>query len=177
MTNKSDAELDEMAGHIRYEVLKLINFLGIGNAWVHDVEGLPDGWANFASESMLEAALIHTRCVAEFLRHSGDPDDTVTARHYVAGWHWRNGEGLKDDIAEIHGRVAHLGLIRCSVQRDDRSFQWDDFLRSTAVPTLLRGFRDFLRRLDPVMVERFRRPKPELAHIDLDAVITAIIGD
>jgi hypothetical protein len=32
--------------------------------------------------------------------------------------------------------VAHLGLIRRSVQRDDEDFRWDVFLQSIAVPTL-----------------------------------------
>ena len=86
---------------------------------------------------MLEAALTHTRCVAEFLRHSREPEDTITARDYVPGRHWTKGEGLKADLAEIHARVAHLGLIRRSVQRDDEDFRWDVFLQSTAGPTLL----------------------------------------
>jgi hypothetical protein len=89
MATKTDDELDDMVPHVRYEVIKLIEFLAIGNEWVQQVEGLPAGWGTFAAESMLEAALIHTRCVAEFLRHSGEPEDTITARHYVPGWHWR----------------------------------------------------------------------------------------
>ena len=74
MATKTDDELDDMVPHIRYEVIKLIEFLAIGNGWVQQIEGLPAGWGTFAAESMLEAALIHTRCVAEFLRHSGEPE-------------------------------------------------------------------------------------------------------
>jgi uncharacterized protein YuzE len=173
---KSDAELDDMVLHIRYEVLKMINFLAVGNAWVEGIDGLPEEWGVFAAESMLEAALIHTRCVAEFLRRSDQPSDTVTARDYVTDWHWTDGEGLKNDLAEIHGRVAHLGLIRLSVQHDDRAFRWDDFLRTAAVPTLLRGFREFLHRLEPDKAELFNQPRQDNPRIDLVAEIDRVIG-
>ena len=73
------SQLDDMVDHIRYEIVKLINFLGIGNKWLEQIEGLPAGWGTFASESLLEAALTHTRCMAEFLRHSGEPE--VVAAH------------------------------------------------------------------------------------------------
>jgi hypothetical protein len=125
---------------------------------------------------MLEAALIHTRCVAELLRHSGEPEGTITARNYVPSWHWRKGEGLKDDLAEIHGRVAHLGLIRRSVQHEGEDFTWNVFLTSSAVPTLLGGFREFLGRLDAERAEQFNQPKPDIVRIDLGGVITATIG-
>jgi hypothetical protein len=176
MSTKTDDELDDMVPHIRYEIIKLIEFLAIGNGWVQQIEGLPAGWGAFAAESTLEAALIHTRCVAEFLRHSGEPEDTIIARHYVPGWHWRKGEGLKDDLAEIHGRVAHLGLIRCSVQHEGEDFSWNVFLTSSAVPTLLGGFREFLGRLDAERAEQFNQPEPDMVRIDLVEVITAAIG-
>src|SRR5680860_965540 len=176
MATKTDDELDDMVPHIRYEVIKLIEFLAIGNGWVQQTEGLPAGLGTFAAESMLEAALIHTRCVAEFLRHSGESEDTITARHYVPGWHWRKGEGLKDDLAEIHGRVAHLGLIRRSVQHVGEDFSWNVFLTSSAEPTLLGGFREFLGRLDAERAEQFNQPRPDMVRIDLVEVITATIG-
>jgi hypothetical protein len=100
----------------------------------------------------------------------------VTARDYVTDWHWTKGEGLKNDLAEIHGRVAHLGLIRLSVQRDDRAFRWDHFLRTAAVPTLLRGFREFLHRLEPDRAARFDQPRPDSPRIDLVAEIDRVIG-
>jgi hypothetical protein len=139
MATKTDAQLDGMVFHIRYEVARLIDFLGIGNQWVARIEGLPDAVGTFAAESMLEAALVHARCVAEFLRHSGEPEDTITARDYIPDWHWIKGEGLKDDLAEIHGRVTHLGLIRLSVQHEGTDFRWDEFLTGTAIPTLYRN--------------------------------------
>jgi hypothetical protein len=173
---KSPEALDDMVFHVRYEVLKLIGFLRIGNGWLVHIDGMPEGWGMFAAESTLEAALIHTRCVAEFLRHSGQPTDTITARDYVSGWHWAKGEPLKDDLAEIHGRVAHLGLIRRSVQRDNTAFEWGDFLARDAVPILLDGFREFLDRLEPERVEQFNQPKSDEPRIDIAATITAVIG-
>jgi hypothetical protein len=176
MATKTDAQLDGMVFHIRYEVARLIDFLGIGNQWVARIEGLPDAVGTFAAESMLEAALVHARCVAEFLRHSGEPEDTITARDYIPDWHWIKGEGLKDDLAEIHGRVTHLGLIRLSVQHEGTDFRWDEFLTGTAIPTLLRGFREFLRRLEPDRLEQFNQPGLDVERIDFDAVITAHLG-
>jgi len=173
---KSTEQLDEMVVHIRYEIEKLIEFLRIGNTWVKKIDGLPDEHRRLASESMLEAALIHTRCIAEFLRHSGEPEDTITARDYEPGWHWTKGEGLKDDLAEIHGRVAHLGLIRRSVQRDDENFSWYEFLTGTAVPTLLGGFGEFLGRLDSDRVQQFNQARPNgLPRIDLAAKVTSVL--
>ena len=98
MGTKTEVQLEDMVIHVRYEVVSLMNFLGIGNEWVHKIAGLPASWAEVASDSMLEAALIHTRCVAEFLRTSGESPDNVTARDYVAGWHWTKGEGLKANL-------------------------------------------------------------------------------
>jgi hypothetical protein len=173
---KSGAQLEGMVHHVRYEVVKLMNFLAIGNKWVEQVDGLRGEIGVFAAESMLEAALIHTRCLAEFLRRTDLPNDTVTALDYVSDWHWSKGESLKNDLAEIHGRVAHLGVIRLSVQRDDSAFAWDNFLRTAAVPTLLDGFREFLGRLGPADAERFRQPQPDAPRIDLVAEITRMIG-
>jgi len=173
---KTEEQLVNMVPHIRYELIKMMNFLALGNSWVERIEGLPEEFGEFAAESMLEAALVHTRCVAEFLRRSDLPSDTVTARDYVANWHWLKGENLKSDLAEIHGRVAHLGLVRRSVQRDDRAFRWDDFLRTAAVPTLLDGFREFLGRLGPEEAERFNQPGPDIQRMDLVAEITRMIG-
>jgi hypothetical protein len=176
MGTKTDEQLDDMVAHVRYEIVSLMGFLYFGNAWIQNIEGMPAGLDKFVAGSMLEAELIHTRCVAEFLRRSDDPDDTVTARDYVPGWHWTNGERLKDQIAEIHGRVAHLGLIRCSVQREATDFNWYAFLTSTAVPTLLGGFREFLGRLDADRMEQFAQPGPGEATMDLVADITRLIG-
>jgi uncharacterized protein YuzE len=173
---KSEQQLEGMVEHVRYELVSLMTFLSIGNAWVEEIEELPDGWGMFAAAGMLESSLVHARCLAEFLRRTDRSSDTITALDYVTGWHWREGETLKDDLAEVHGRVAHLGLIRLSVQRDDRAFRWDDYLRDTAVPTLLRGFRKFLGDVPPQLAERFNQPRSDVTRIDLISEITRLVG-
>jgi hypothetical protein len=172
---KPPEDLDGMVSHIRYEVVRLVYFLRIGNRWVERVVGLPPGWGEFAVQSMLEAALIHTRCVAEFLRRTNQPENTITAKDYVPAWHWMEGEGLKDDLAEIHGRVAHLGLIRLSVQHDGEDFTWREFLTRSAVPTLLAGFLEFLDRLDPELRQRFDRPQGG-EQVTLTDAINLVLG-
>jgi len=173
---KDAEQLDGMVEHICYEIRKLMHFLYVGNGWVYQVQGLPPDWASLANESMLEAALIHARCVAEFLRHSGSPDHTITAKDYVPSWHWTKGERLKDDLAEVHGRVAHLGLIRLSAPHQGDAFNWLSFLQNDAVPTLLNGFRIFLGALTDERREQFNRPTRVVVRLDLIAEITLLIG-
>ena len=173
---KTDTELDGMVSHVRYEIVQLTNFLAIGNEWPTKVVGLPPGWGRFASEGMLEAALIHARCVAEFLRRTDQPADTITAKDYLpGGWHWTKGEGLKDDLAEIHGRVAHLGLNRLSVQRSGEDFTWHDFLVGSAVPTLLSGVLEFFDALEPKRRAEFDRLQSGGQHLSLTAQIRDVL--
>jgi hypothetical protein len=171
---KTPEQLDHMVSHVGYEVRQLIDFIAISNGWLAGIQGLPAGWAKFAAVGMLEAALTHTRCLAEFLRETGQPANTITAKDYVT-WHWREGEQLTPQLAEIHGRVAHLGLIRCSVQEHDgKPFRWDDFLNDTAVPTLLGGFREFLAKLPAERLAQFNRVVDDdgtVVILDLDAMI------
>jgi hypothetical protein len=164
---KTLEQLNDMVFHIRYEVIQLINFLRIGN------EGVPN---KFVAMSMLEAALIHIRCVYEFLSHTGRPEDTITAKEYVSKWHWTKGQDLSGDLKQVHGRLAHLGLIRCSVQRDDKDFSWEEFFTRDPVPILLDGFRDFLGQLDAHWVAQFIQPKPTEPRIDLVTEINDLIG-
>ncbi|MCU0311359.1 MAG: hypothetical protein MUE36_10500 [Acidimicrobiales bacterium] len=174
---KTPEQLDDMVSHIRYEVMKLTWFLRIGNGWVPPIDGMP-GADVFVDESLLEAALIHARCIAEFLRETGRPAETVTAKDYVPKWHWIEGEPLSDDIAQIHGRVAHLGLIRRSVQHDGEDFTWKMFLDDSAVPVLLEGFRDFLSKIPAERLAQFNRVHTEdgsVVIIDLDARIAEVL--
>jgi hypothetical protein len=83
--------LEKMVPHVRYELDKMIDFVTMGNAW-NGV--LRPELEKLAHESILEAALIHTRCIAEFLRRpdgedSNDPARSViVARDFVPTWHW-----------------------------------------------------------------------------------------
>jgi hypothetical protein len=174
---KTPEQLDHMVSHVRYEVMKLTWFLRIGNGWVPPIEGLP-GAEIFADESLLEAALIHIRCVAEFLRPPGRYDN-IAATDYVPDWEWTERRRLTKDLKQIHGRVAHLGLVRCSVQVDGADFEWREFLTRDGVRVLLGGFREFLTKLPTERLEQFNRVSTDdgtVVIIDLDARIAEVLG-
>lgn len=147
-TSKPTDVLDAMLGHVRYEAVKAISFLRVGNSWC---DGLPMPLVQFARESVLEAALVHFRCLIEFL---GDQPkgSQVMARDYLSDWNWTISGGLVR-VGEIHGRVAHLGVIRGAVE-DEGSFEWSSWLDEHA-PTVLWALRDFLRRLLSESPRRF----------------------
>lgn len=136
-------------------------------------------------ESILEAALIHTRCIAEFLRRS-DGEDTndpsrsvIVARDYVPTWHWTAGEPLKAALVQVHGRVAHLGVIRAPVE-DEGDFRWNEFivLRDKPIPIILGGFRSFLRALAPIEPDRhklFNASHFAFPDMTMDQLISTVI--
>jgi hypothetical protein len=62
------------------------------------------------------------------------------------------------------------------VPHEGEAFSWEEFLRRSAVPTLLDGFREFLGRLDAERVEQFNQPTPADEWVDLSALITAGLG-
>lgn len=174
--------LTKMVSHVRYELDKVVDFLVIGNDWA-DV--LRADLRKLTEESLLEAALIHTRCVAEFLRRSDGEDkndpsrSVVVARDYVPAWHWGDGAPLKLPLAQLHGRVAHLGVIRAPVS-DEGDLRWNEFivLRDRPIPIILEGFRSLLRALAPLDVERhtmFNAPHVRFPSMTLDGLITSIL--
>ena len=175
--------LDKMIAHVRYELDKVIDFLITGNHWTGVLRPEID---KLTQESILEAALIHTRCVAEFLRRpdgrdAGDPSrNVIVARDYVPNWHWADGEPLKASLAQVHGRVAHLGVIRATVE-DDGNFEWTEFivLKDKPIPVLLGGFLQFLRVLEPVDPDRFRMfnaPHAGFPDMTMSELIRALTG-
>lgn len=174
--------LTKMASHVRYELDKMIDFLALGNGWADVLR--PD-LQKLTQESVLEAALIHTRCIAEFLRtpNGANKDDptrsVVVARDYVPSWHWKEGESLKAQLAQVHGRVAHIGVVRASVE-EDGEFQWDEFivLRDKPIPIILGGFRQFLTALAPIDPARHRvfdAPHVGWPDMTMRALITTIV--
>jgi hypothetical protein len=174
---KTPAQLDQMVTHIRYEVMKLTWFLRIGNGWVPPIKGLP-GADVFADESLLEAALMHIRCIAEFLRPPGRADN-IAAADYLPDWEWAERRRLTKDLKQIHGRVAHLGLVRCSVQIDAADFDWREFLTRDGVRILLGGFREFLAKLPAERFELFNQVTADdgtVVIMDLDALIAQVLG-
>jgi hypothetical protein len=174
--------LNKMASHVRYEVDKMIDFLAIGNHWTGVLR--PD-IGRLTQESILEAALIHTRCVAEFLRRSNGEDtnepsrSVIVARDYVPTWHWNEGEPLKAPLAQFHGRVAHLGVIRAPVENEG-DFRWNEFivLHDKPIPIILGGFRLFLGALARIDTDRhalFNAPHVGFPDMTMEELISSII--
>lgn len=164
-TSKATEVLDRMPEHVRYEAVKAVSFLRLGNAWC---AGLPEDLAPFTSESILEAGLVHFRCLIEFLGNKPE-SDRVMARDYVKGWDWTLSGGLVK-VGELHGRVAHLGTIRATVH-DEGPFDWSTWLDEHA-RTVLATFREFLCRLRDVDPARFAA----LDRGDLLDAVDALLG-
>lgn len=164
-TSKPTEVLDAMLEHVRYEAVKAVNFLRLGNAWC---AALPSDLAPFASESILEAGLVHFRCLIEFLGNKPE-GDKVMARDYVKEWDWTISGGLVK-VGELHGRVAHLGTIRAPVNGDG-AFDWSRWLNEHA-RTVLAALRDFLTRLREANPARF----PALDRGDLLDAIDVLLG-
>lgn len=164
--------LDEMVEHIRYEVVKLINFATTGNGWIFAV-GLPQDWATFASECILEAGAVHLRNVVEFLQ---DPPKgkRVSAREYVPGWKLEPEQRMSGaDYGQLHARVSHLSTDRTSVATDG-AFEWSGYLQRNA-PLVLSAFRRFLLALPAERREQFHQPRPDIAPLDLVAAIDNVL--
>lgn len=171
---KTPDVLDGMIEHVRYEMTRAIDFVVVGNAWC---VALGQPIQTFAQQSILEAGLVHFRCLIEFL---GDEPrgDRVMARDYLKDWDWQIGDDLRE-VAQIHGRLAHLGVIRRSIDRaDEGGYSWEGWLNDQA-PVVLRGVRDFLVRLRdvaPPRYELFVQPRSDLERVDLIAVLDRVVG-
>lgn len=72
----------------------------------------------------------------------------IVARDFVPTWHWTEGEPLRDPLSQMHGRVAHLGVIRAPVE-DEGDGRWNEFivLRDEPIPINLGCLRSFLNPL------------------------------
>ena len=170
-TRKRPDVLDGMIEHIRYEVMHVVDFTRFGNGWS---QLLHPELSKLTQESLLEAGLIHLRCLVEFL---GDraKGDRVVARDYLAVWDWKISDQL-GPVGDLHGRLAHLGIARCSVSTEG-DFSWHAWLNGQA-PVVLDGFRTFLWRLQeeaPARYQLFLQPRPELPFIDLRVVLDAML--
>lgn len=152
--------------------LQTIHFVTYGNAWC---EVLRPELRALSQASLLEATLLHFRCIIEFL---GDEPatDRVMARDYLDDWDWKVTGNLRQ-VRDLHGRLAHLGTVRRSVSTSG-DFSWRSWLLSEA-PAVLRSFRDFLVRLresSPRRFTMFVQPRDGLPAIDLVAAIDAIVA-
>lgn len=163
-----------MIEHVRYEVLQVLEFHRLGNGWCDLLR--PDLGA-FAARSILEASLMHLRCLIEFLGEEKRAKDRVVALDYLPDWSWSvKTEGVR--VRDLHGRIAHLGLVRGSVAAVG-DFSWSGWLADQA-PNVLGAFREFLTQLrtaDSRRYDLFEQPRHELAKIDLLPVLDAALGD
>jgi hypothetical protein len=172
---KTPEVLDCMIEHVRYEITRTIDFAVVGNAWC---QSLHEPIRSFTSQGILEAGLVHLRCLIELL---GDPptSDRVMARDYLPEWDWRIGENLRQ-VAQLHGRLAHLEVVRSSVERtDDGGYSWQEWLTENAT-VVLRGARDFLVGLNKESLFRyslFVQPRPDLPAVDLIPLLNTIVGE
>ena len=159
-----------MALHVDYEVAKIIAFAELGNRWVSDFVSAP--WAKLASESMLEAALVHVRNVVEFLRRVDDHKefDVVANDYFPGGWNGRASRVFPDEqLHSIHRRVVHLTSERLSVDSEG-NFEWANFIVD-AIPRALTDVRLFLADLaassESTRVEWFSKTDERLSVVGI----------
>ena len=91
----------------------------------------------------------------------------------MKSWAWKISAEL-NRVGDVHGRLAHLGTVRCSAS----GFDWLPWLNNEA-PVVLRGFRDFLvelRESSPPRYQLFIQPRDELPVIDLVPILDAMVG-
>jgi hypothetical protein len=141
---KTAEVLAEMLDHVHYEVQQLLLFAARGN--VHEAEQL-------VRNSLLEAGLVHIRCVIEFLGER--KGDRVSARDYVPSWGWRPDRQLLS-MDQLDGRLAHLGLIRTQP-----GHRWDVWL-DAQLPRVLAVFGAWLIELEgrsPALYRDFAAPR------------------
>ena len=162
-----------MVVHVRYEVVKVINFVRMSNHWPH-VIGLDPVLAKFTSESLLEASLIHARNLIEFLQYK-PPKSEVAARDFVVGFELpgRYEVGGRD-YGSLSTRLTHMALDRLSTTIDG-DFRWDEYFNET-VPKVLRGFRYFMRQLNDHYAALFIQPRADLPRIDVVDAIDFVVG-
>jgi hypothetical protein len=171
-TKKPPDVLDGMIEHIRYEVMHVVDFTRFGNGWCQLLH--PEQLSKLTQESLLEAGLMHLRCLVEFLGDKAK-GDRVVARDYLADWDWKISDQL-GPVGDLHARLAHLGIVRCSVATKG-DFSWHAWLNGQG-PVVLDGFRIFLGRLHqeaPARYQLFLQPRHELPFIDLRVVLDAIL--
>jgi hypothetical protein len=166
-------QLDGMVVHVRYEVVKLINFVRLSNHWPH-ATGLDGELAQFTSESLLEASLIHSRNLIEFLQYKPGNSE-VAATDYVIGFELpAEYEVSGRDYGSLSTRLTHMGLERLSANTSG-DFRWNEYFDAT-VPKVLRGFRYFMRQLNERYAALFMQPRADLPWIDVIDGIDFVAG-
>jgi hypothetical protein len=166
-------QLDGMVAHVRYEIVKLINFVRVSNHWPNTI-GLDRELAQFTSESLLEASLIHSRNLIEFLQHKPRKSE-VAATDYVVGFRLPDEYEVSGrDYGTLSTRLTHIGLDRLSANAEG-DFRWDEYFGET-VPKVLRSFRYFVRQLDDHYAALFMQPRSDLPRVDVANGIDFVLG-
>jgi hypothetical protein len=126
-----------MLDHVHYEVQQLMMFAARGNR---------DETEQVVRNSLLEAGLLHIRCIIEFLGEK--KGDRVSARDYL-DWDWRPDRELMR-MDQLDGRLAHIGLVRATPD-----FRWDVWMNEQ-LPRVLSVFAQWLAELRGISPDRYK---------------------
>ncbi len=140
---KTPELLTEMLDHVHYEVQQLLLFAARGNR--NETEQI-------VRISLLEAGLLHIRCVIEFLGQK--KGDRVAARDYVPGWTWLPDRNLMR-MNQLDGRLAHLGLVRATPVTAGTN-GWPSSYQRSCLPSRSGWWRSETPR--PIGTTTFRQP-------------------
>ena len=173
-TAKTPDQLDAMVEHIRYEVVQLLNFGTLGNEWPHQF-GLRADLAVFTSGCLLEAVLLHSRNLIEFLQRYPKNRDCLRATEYAPKWQMPTDLRIDEqEYTDLSARLVHIGVDRVSVVQEG-AYRWNEHITLVA-PRLLRAFAAFLSQISNDHRKRFLKPRSELPVIDLEQMIPMILG-
>lgn len=168
---ESDDFLRHMADeHVCYELRGVVMLAAVGNIVPLDQAAvrpeLRPLLGEWVTSSLLEAGLVHVRCVVEFLTGAvpaadGPRATDVVAAHYLSGARERYVDHVlgtsrrhqRELLEDVHRRVMHLTSQRATVVSDG-PFVWCDYIVEQ-VPAVLGAFRGFLDELAGLSPERF----------------------
>ncbi|MDP2291135.1 MAG: hypothetical protein Q8M22_08075 [Actinomycetota bacterium] len=148
-----------MLDPVHYEVQQLLLFAARGNR--NEVEQV-------VRNSLLEAGLVHIRCVIEFLGEQ--KGNRVSARDFVPDWAWRPDRDLLK-MDQLNGRLAHLGLVRA-----EPGHRWDEWIEMQ-LPTVLAVFATWLTSLEarsPALYSQFSAARPGRLRITSEGLIAGL---
>jgi len=99
-------------------------------------------------------------------------DRRVAAGDYLPGWRWKINDEVGTGVGQLHGRVAHLDIVRAP----ESGFNWKPC--EGEAPSVLQGFRDFMVRLrehDEGRYELLLVPDVGLPFVDVIPAIDEVL--
>jgi len=99
-TPPTEAELEELVNDLNYEIWM---FHELATIELPEVGPISEGGA--VVNAVIEAILVHCRCLMDFFGNSPKKDDVV-AGHFVPDW-----DPVKDGGAELAWLEEHLGVV------------------------------------------------------------------